>query len=286
MSLRRIALAIGAVAATLLTGPSADAQERAETEGSADFRNPPILTDGSYADTIVTGETVWYSVIYTNNTPYRITVALADVDVETNDELTLTANFVGPTLSSLRSGTVVEGPGASYDGGVTNVWYVSVSLDTTGQLGREHELLLDLEGFSSSRLEFCEDLPDCTASADLQALQDELVRVEEQLAALGEADSSEVIEAEIDELRTRRDAAASAVQAAETEVADLEARSADAAAELQAAEAEAAEICPPGTPCDPAGESSSSTPAWAIVVGVLALLGGGALLFAGVRSRS
>ncbi len=263
---RHVILAAATALVVLFGGPSAMAQdERIETEGSADFRNPPILVSGSYSDTIVTGETVWYSVVYTNNTPYRIEVSLADVDLESQDELTLTADFIGPTLGTLGSGTVIEGPGASYDGGTTNVWYVSVDLATTGQLGSEHRLNLDLEGFSSSRLEYCDDLPDCVAADELQAIQNEIARLEDELAALDTTDSQDVIE---------------------DEIAALRAREAAAAAELQTAESEIAELCQPDTTCDAIPEPSSSTPVWATALGVIALIGGGVVLVLGVRSRS
>lgn len=44
-----------------------EAQDRVAVEGTADFRNPPTLGPGSYSDRMVSGESIWYGVLYTND---------------------------------------------------------------------------------------------------------------------------------------------------------------------------------------------------------------------------
>ncbi|MBT6445395.1 MAG: hypothetical protein HOK58_10470, partial [Acidimicrobiaceae bacterium] len=77
--------------------PTADAQ--AVVVGSADFRNAPQLPPGQYVDRIVTGDTAWYSIIYTNNTPYNFDVAFQDSPPDRGVDLSV--SLVAPTLTTV-----------------------------------------------------------------------------------------------------------------------------------------------------------------------------------------
>ena len=78
MTLRRhlamsvMALLVIVVSAVGSFSPGAQAQTG--VTGTADFRNAPRLSPGSYVDRIVTGDSAWYSIIYTNSTPYKFEV--------------------------------------------------------------------------------------------------------------------------------------------------------------------------------------------------------------------
>ncbi|MDH3682152.1 MAG: hypothetical protein OEV40_19640 [Acidimicrobiia bacterium] len=242
-----------AVALFVLAGPSrSDAQDTVAVDGTADFRNPPRLAPGSYSDTIVTGETVWYAVLYTNDVPYRFAADLTDIDLDAQSDLTLSVSFVGPTLSVLDSGLELQGS-ARYDGGGTNVWYLAVSLDTEGRLGVEHQLVLDVEGVLSAGLEPCE--ADCALREQLAAVDADIVEVQERIDGLGE-DPTAVLEAELTELETRRNTAEDS---------------------LDRADARIRELCAPEPDCEELTEPPSTTPLWATALG-------GLLLAAGVAS--
>ena len=253
--------ALVAAALTLLASGTILAQEASEVDGTADFRNPPLLSDGRYLDTIVSGEAVWYSVIYTNDDPYRIEVDLVEVDLDADDELELEARLIGPTLGAIDSGRVLEGS-ASYSGGRTNLWYIEVVLSTTGRLGVEHTLSIDIAGMQSGRLERCEDLPDCDLDVALAALDDEVASVVAAIDELPDLESEEVVRDQISELERRVTAAA---------------------ADLEAAEARIAEICAPAVDCDSPPAPGAATPLWAMVIGALVLAAGAGLLVSSFR---
>lgn len=258
---RRLMLVL---AIALLPATASQAQETIETEGTADFRNPPLLSNGVYEDEIVTGEAVWYAVIYRNNKPYRIAVDLVDTDVDADEELTLEATFIGPTLGSVSSGRVLEGS-ASYNGGTTNLWYIQVNLATEGRLGVEHTLRLDVSGMQTTRLSPCDALPDCDLDTLLAEINTEIMDFEE---SAGEADDADL------------------EQAIRDEIAQLEQRKATAESELQASQGAIAAACDPEPDCDSVPIPEATTPVWAIVVGALILIGGGAFLTTGLRRRA
>ncbi len=253
-------VAVSIVAFTIGGSPVA-AQEREEVTGTADFRNPPRLENGNYSDTIVSGESLWYEVLYTNDTQFEFSVGLEDVDVEARDELSLVANFVGPTLGSVESGVELAGS-ASYTGGDTNVWYLEVVLETTGRRGLQHTLLIDVDGVESSTFETCPDDPACTLDEDLAALDNELVDLEQETAELV-AVSGEELQAEIDAL----EAQATAVDA-----------------ETSTLAGKIAELCHPEPDCE-AIASPSQPPLWAMFVGGVTLLAGLGFLVNRVASR-
>lgn len=243
-----------AVALCMVVPVAGAAQERAEVRGSADFRNPPRLVDGAYSDSIVSGEAVWYEVLYTNGDEYTFDVSLDGVDLEATEELALEASFIGPTLGSVESGTELGGS-ASYTGGETNAWYLEVVLETTGRRGIEHTLLIDVDGVQESSSDTCTDDPECTLDEDLAALDDELAELDEETSALSD-EGGEDVQAEVD--------------ARVAEAAELR----DQARSVQA---EIASLCDPEPDCDTLA-TTTSTPLWATVVGGVALVTGLGLL--------
>lgn len=258
---RRLVLVL---ALALLPATASQAQETIETEGTADFRNPPVLSNGIYEDEIVTGEAVWYAVIYRNDKPYRIAVDLVDSDVDEDEELALEAMFIGPTLGSVASGRVLEGS-ASYNGGTTNLWYIQVNLATDGRLGVEHTLRLDISGVQTTRISPCDALPDCDLDTRLAEINAEIMDLEESLSELGNSDAEEAVRDEISELEQRK---------------------ATAESELAASQSAIAAACDPEPDCDSVPVTEPTTPVWAIAVGAVILIGGGAFLITGIRGRA
>ena len=284
--MRRITTLLTAVTlsmATLLSlGATAAAQDPVEVDGSADFRNPPTLAPGQYRDTIVTGEAVWYALIYTDNTPYRFEVTLPEVDLEAQEELTLETRFITPTLGDVDSGsTLVEGAGASITGGGTQTfkWYLEIALSTTGRLGVEYDLLLDIQGVQRGSLLLCSEVPECTLDLELAALDEELAALQADLAELQGVDSTEVLEADIAALEAE-------IAATEEAIEDANQRAQAARASEQEAADEIAEICSPDADCDVPPEPSSSMPIWALVLAILVLVGGVGMLGMQLRSRA
>lgn len=262
-STRRLAGLVVAAIGLVLIAPMAiaSAQEPTEVVGTADFRNPPTLVDGRYVDTIVTGETVWYAVVYANSTPYRFEVSLADVDVDADDELTLEASFVGPTLGSVgRSSTVLESSGASYGSAKTNVWYLKVSLETTGRLGVEHRLLIEVVGAESTGFGDCTQIAECTLDEELATIDEQVELVESGLADALAQDETSLVEREITSLRDQLGVSDTIGPQAQARLANAEARM--------------AQLCAPDATCETIPAPGSKTPIWAWAIGGLVFAGG------------
>lgn len=250
-----VALVLAIYFLPLMAAP-AHAQEPIEVVGTADFRNPPTLEPGSYLDTIVTGETVWYAIVYTNGTPYRFEVSLPDGVAE--EGTTVSASFVGPTLGTVGDrSTVVEGSGASYANAHTNVWYVTVTLETTGRLGVEHRIQLDVEGAEATGFGDCSRISTCTLDDELAVLDTESAEVETDLAEVLAMDTADVVQREIESLQ------------GQLETADTLQVGADAA--LARAEARMADLCAPETTCETFPDQGSKTPIWAWMLGLAVL---------------
>ncbi len=246
--MKRFVILVG-VLSLLFTSPAA-AQD--DVTGSADYRNPPQLTDGLYRDTIVTGEAVWYAVLYRNNDDLDVTVDLADVDLESQDELTLSAQLIGPTLSGAGSRGLNVGGQWSYNGGEINLWYVEVSLETTGRLGVEHDLVIGVSGTLDLDLGICDPSDGCTLIDDIAAVDAEIVTAQAQIDDLGSRETSEIVAGEI---------------------AAAEAQAASVRQEDGSNEAAIAELCDPDATCTEV-PITSSTPTGLLVLGVLAIAGG------------
>lgn len=264
-SLRMWAVAAVAIISLVIASFAAfTVQAHAQTDvvGTADFRNAPILPAGQYADQIVSGDTAWYSFVYTNETPYRFAVRLSGPG---SDELELAASFVAPTLDTVAGpDQEITGSGVIYPGGQTNVWFLKVTLATTGTPGVVHDFVLDIEGVESTRIENCASLVDCSLDSDLAALDDQFASVSDELEVALARESTDQVRQEIENLQGFFETSEAFRPAAE--------------ARLAQAESQMATLCAPDTTCTEFPEPASTTPFLGWVVGALALGGGAARL--------
>ena len=222
--------------------PTASAQTT--VVGSADFRNAPQLPPGQYVDRIVTGDTAWYAVIYTNSTPYRFEVSFqgnAPVGVD------LSASFVAPTLTTVDGpAQVVEGNGVEYPAGHTNVWFLKVSLNTSSQIGVEYPIVINVEGVQTLGVEPCADDPDCELDDEYAAINVALAEAEAELEQLRAAETTDAVQAEIENIRGFQESADSLGPRAQARLAQLE--------------AQLAEKCAPEPDCEEFPDPGSKTP--------------------------
>jgi len=194
------ALALLSLLVTLAVGsgaPTADAQQR--VVGAADFRGAPQLVPGQYQDTIVTGDNAWYSLVYTNNTPYKFDVSFAGA---APGDAELVATFVAPTLSNVSGPSAsIDGRGVEYPSGHTNVWFLKVSLMSSGQAGIEYPIIISVDGVLNETIEPCREVPGCTLDTEFAALTDELDLAKANLAELRAQETTENVTAEIQNLK-------------------------------------------------------------------------------------
>ncbi len=234
-------------------GSVAEAQDRVEVEGTADFRNPPTLGPGAYSDRMVSGESIWYGVLYTNNEDFRFAVSFAEPAAAADSDLTLEIALIGPTLGQAGSADPVIIGSASYDGGETNLWYLEVRLESDGVLGLEYEIHIDVEGVEENKINDCTETPECTLDVELEGVNAEIVELEEDIGELENAESPDVVQGDIDELRV-----------------DLQ----DAENQASTQRDEIALLCAPETDCTELPELDPVTPGWALALGGLLLLVG------------
>jgi len=176
----------------LMMTPVADAQ--AQVTGAADFRNAPQLPPGQYGDTIVSGDSAWYSIVYTNGTPYAFEV---EIRGDAPRELDLTVSFIAPTLDTVDGpAAVLQGSGASYPDGHTNVWFLKVSLDTNGQTGIAYPFTIQVDGVQFFGTEPCAETPECTLDAQYREISTELAQARSQLD--DSLQTTEAVQSEID----------------------------------------------------------------------------------------
>jgi hypothetical protein len=196
--LRRLCLAaLAGPALVVATAAPADAQAPEQAAGAADFRTAPLVGEGTYRDDVVVGETVWYSVLYTNDEPLSVSARLVDVDVEADDTLELERLLVGPTLDEVYADDSDFDGTARSGAGDTNIWFVAFRLNSTGRQGVRHELEFELDGVGATDREQCG--PGCPLEAELAELQDEIGDLEARAEPVATRD--ELREA-VDEART------------------------------------------------------------------------------------
>lgn len=265
-------LAVVPVVAAASAGSLA-AQDVTEVDGTPDFRSPPFLGNGTFSDTIVAGEAVWYAVIYTEDEEYRIEVSVTGVDLATNDELELETSFISPTLGAVQTGSdFIAGTAfLTGDGPETQAWFVKIALNTTGRLGVEHEVVFTIDGVEDGGIDSCLDDPACTLDEDLEALDTELATIRENIEVFEAIDpeDAEAIQREADRLEAETATAQSAITAAEQRTQSAESETASALQQI-------AVICAPEADCDePPSLGSSIVP---LLIGGLVLLAGLALL--------
>lgn len=239
--------------------PPAEAQ--LPVTGTADFRNAPRLVPGSYVDRIVTGDSAWYSVMYTNGTPYEFSV---DFQGGSPAGLNLSTSFVAPTLTTIDGpAPSLAGSGLEYPAGSTNVWFIKVSLETSGQVGVEYPIVLTVSGIETVGTEDCGATPGCTLNDELDAATAELAELRGSAEAARAAETTARVQADIDSFRGFRDASDAVLPSVQSR--------------LNRAEATMADLCNPDPFCDPFPDAGTTTPLLGWVLGLAAIIGGGYL---------
>lgn len=258
-----------ALAVVLMISFAPIAAAQIPVTGTADFRNAPLLTPGTYTDRIVTGDSAWYAVMYANGTPYEFSV---DFQGAGASDLSLTTSFVAPTLTTVDGpAATVSGSGVEYPAGSTNVWFVKVSLETSGQIGVDYPIELTVSGVESVGTEDCSATPGCALDDEWATAMAQLDQARASAEAARSAETTAQVQAEIDNLTGFRDSAQALLPTAESR--------------LNRAEAAMADLCNPDPFCDPFPDAGSSTPLLGWIVGLAALVGGG-YLFSNKRSTT
>ena len=257
-----VGLALGLLVGTAGSfAPDADAQ--AAVTGTADFRNAPQLPPGTYFDRIVTGDSAWYAIVYTNGTPYEFEVDFQGADPGRGFDLNV--SFVAPTLTTVDGpGDVVAGRGVNYPAGHTNVWFLKVSLDSADQVGIEYPISIQVAGVQAESVENCSDIPGCVLDDEYAAVNVALAEATAELERARSQETLAAVRAEIENLRGFAESADTLAPAAQ--------------ARLARAEAVMAELCAPEVMCDEFPPPGTKTPIIGWIVGL------GALGFGGYRA--
>jgi len=235
---------------------SPDAHAQTGVTGTADFRNAPQLLPGSYVDRIVTGDSAWYAIIYTNGTPYEFEVGFQGADPGRG--LDLNVSFVAPTLTTVDGpAALVDGNGVEYPAGHTNVWFLKVSLETSDQIGVEYPIVISVAGVQAVSVEACGDIDGCVLDDEYAAIKVALAEANADLEAARSQETLAAVEAEIENLRGFAESADTLAPAAE--------------ARLAGAEAIMAELCAPISMCDEFPDQGSTTPLVGWIFGLGAL---------------
>ena len=249
-----VVLTLSALSGTFVLASSADAQTT--VTGTADFRNAPQLIPGQYQDLLVSGDSAWYSVLYTNDDPYRFEVS---IDGVAPPDVQLNVSFVAPTLDAIDGpAAVVDGGGVTYPLGHTNLWFLRVSLDTTGQVGLEFPIRLSVEGVQDLSVEPCSEIPGCTFDEELADVNVAIAEAQAELDLIDPLDTAEAVEREMVGLQQSANSAASITRPM-------------AEARLAQAEARIAAACAPNATCDEFPQRPGKTPLLGLIVGLIAL---------------
>jgi len=245
---------IAIVTAVGLWSPIAGAQ--AVVVGSADFRNAPELPPGQYVDRIVTGDTAWYSIIYTNNMPYNFAVAFQDSPPDRGVDLSV--SLVAPTLTTVDGpAAVVSGSGVTYPAGHTNAWFLKVSLATDDQIGVEYPIVLTIDGVQALGTDDCSDIDACTLDDGYAVVG---VALAKATAELEQARSQETLVAVQNQIENSRGFVESASALEPT-----------AQSRLARAERQMAQLCAPDPMCVEFPNPGSRTPLIGWIFGLAAL---------------
>ena len=264
---RHVAMSVFALLVLVLSAVgsfSPEAQAQTGVTGTADFRNAPQLSPGSYVDRIVTGDSAWYSIIYTNSTPYEFEVDFQGVDPGPGFDLNV--SFVAPTLMIVDGPAgLVDGNGVEYPAGHTNVWFLKVSLETSDQVGVNYPIVIRVDGVQTVSIEACGDIDGCVLDHEYAAILVALAEANADLEAARSQETLAAVEAEIENLRGFSESASTLAPAAQ--------------ARLARAEAVMAELCAPVSICDEFPDPGSKTPLFGWVFGLAALGFGGFRVF-------
>ena len=254
MTLRSAILDICVCLALVSTVGAAKAVEPKDVEGSADFRGAPILSPGTYTDTVVTGEAVWYRVVYSDEARYRFSAQLINPP-KSEEGVDLILEFYNPLLTKTDSGA---GPleGNAYitrDGGdYAYLWYFVLRLDTEGRLGVQHTVQFTIEGTLQTGLGPCVPTDGCKLKDELAKIEP---KVEEVRATLGDGDV---------------ESAASVKELVNSLQSELE----KTTTEVDVSQQRLAELCTPASTCQELPPPSFIPPLWLLSVSVLTLLAG------------
>ena len=256
---RRLAVALVAIVAAIATTLGSFvpvAQAQTQVVGTADFRNAPQLPPGQYLDRIVTGDSAWYAIIYTNDTPYEFSVDFQGAAPTRGVDLSV--SFVAPTLTTVDGpSSLVAGSGVAYPAGHTNVWFLKVSLATSDQVGVEYPVVISVDGVQSVGIEDCADVADCTLDDEYAAINVELAQARAELEEARAQETLASVQAEIENLQGFADTSATLGPAAR--------------ARLVQAEARMAELCAPDPICEEFPDPGTKTPIVGWAIGLAAL---------------
>jgi hypothetical protein len=184
-----------AVALTLATaGGAAHAQQASQVDGAADFRTAPVIGDGVHRDTIATGESVWFTVLYRNDSEIDYEAVLRDEDADADAELQLVTTLVAPNLEDIDSYPDRGSTSYSFGDADAYPWYIRVSLITDGRNGVQHDFELTLQGFldpqesaaGAGARQPCTQDPDCTLDDDLSRIETTVDDLSSDVVALRE----------------------------------------------------------------------------------------------------
>jgi len=279
--LKRAALVLLAIAPifVVVSAGSLAAQDVTEVDGTPDFRSPPFLGNGTFSDTIVAGEAVWYAVIYTNDAPYQIEVDVPGVDLDSNDDLELETSFISPTLGAAQTGTTLLRGTAFLTGGgpETQAWFIKIALNTTGRLGVQYDVVFTIDGVEDTGIDSCLDDPGCTLDEDLAALDSELEQIRSSIDLIESAEA-EGDDGGLEALQQEADRLQSELTSGESALASVEQRTQSAESETASSLEDIAAICAPEADCVEPPPLGSSTSTLGLVLGGLVLIAGVALL--------
>jgi hypothetical protein len=190
-SFRRLVRSLVVVGATafMLASPVAaqsDQTQSVEAQlGASDFRTAPVLGDGSYVDTAVPEETVWYA-FRTSQPEQSVTASAAITDAQLADQLGVTLTVVGPDLVAVAesvSGSIEQVLAFSQTNREqSTTWYLTVRTSTGGSRLADAvvPLSITLGGADAADLEPCSAV-DCRPAADADRLLADIAEAEARL---------------------------------------------------------------------------------------------------------
>lgn len=182
---RLTALLAGVAAVAAVTVLPAAAQDPTPIEGAADFRTAPIIGPGTYVETLVTGEHVWYSSLYTERETVSFEAALVGVDDPADVDVVITSSFVPPVLDPCVTDDASAWQascftfGGAGGGGHGELWYLTVGLETDGRQGRVFNLQFTIEGINDPGGDPCG--VDCPLDEELAELDAEYERLQAEV---------------------------------------------------------------------------------------------------------
>ena len=146
----------------------------------------------------------------------------------------------------------------TYPLGHTNLWFLKVSLDTTGQIGLEFPIRLTVEGVQDLSATPCSEIAGCTLDEELADLNFAITQAQSELDLINPQNTAEAVERELVGLQQSANSAATITRPM-------------AEARLAQAEARLAQLCAPELTCDEFPQPPGKTPLLGLIVGLAAL---------------